>query len=80
MVPRGANNFILEDEESQLERMFIEEYLRNHGHTLQSLHRLAEAAAKRIRAEACTYAALKLTEVRDRAQFVHEIHGATAHI
>ncbi len=80
MVPRGANNFILEDEDAQLERMFFEEYLFNQGHTPQSLRRLPEGEAKQLRTEACTYAALKLTEVRDRAQFVHEIHGATAHI
>jgi hypothetical protein len=67
-----------EDPHAQLERAFIEEYLHERGYSLKDLHRLPEAEAHQLMAEASTYASSKLTEVESRAHFVIEVHG-TAH-
>lgn len=64
-----------QDPQEQLAKMYVEEYLRGKGHTLQSLRDLPEAEAKRIMAEASTYAACKLAEVEKRAQLIHNIQG-----
>ena len=50
----------MEDPEAQLERAFIDEYLRLHGHD-------PEAAS--------IYAAGKLAEFESRAHYVHDIHA-----
>ncbi len=61
-----------------LERMYMEEYLKGQGHTLQTLQQMPEQEAKRLMAEASAYASTKLAEVETRAQFVQDIHGVFA--
>jgi hypothetical protein len=64
----------LKDLNAQLERAFIEEYLRSHGwdpHIVQALPADEMAAVLR---EACLYASAKLAEVEARAHYVQEIH------
>lgn len=67
----------MEDRQTQLSRMYLEEYLRGKGHTWQSVRKLPEAAGKQILIEASTYVAIKLAEVEARARVEQEIRGGT---
>lgn len=62
------------DPEGQLERAFIEEFLRRHDLDFAALHKLPEEQARHLLAEASTYAASRLAEIDARAHFVHDIH------
>jgi hypothetical protein len=64
-----------EGPQSALEKNIIQEYLKEKGYSLESLHKLPEEEAHRLMREACTYASLKLAEVESRARFREEIHG-----
>ncbi len=66
----------MEDPQAKLGRMYVEEYLRNKGHTWESVRALPEDVAKKIMVEASTYAAIKLCEVDARANVVKQIHDA----
>ncbi len=66
----------MEDPQAKLGRMYVEEFLRNKGHTWESVRALPEDAAKKIMVEASTYAAMKLCEVDARASVVKQIHDA----
>lgn len=59
---------------AQLERTFIDEFLRARGVDPRALRQLPEVEAKSLLRAASVYAAMKLTEVEARAHFVHEIH------
>lgn len=59
---------------AQLERTFIDEFLRSQGVDPHTLHELPEEQARPLLKAASVYAAIKLTEVEARAHFVHEIH------
>lgn len=63
------------DPEGQLERAFIDEFLRAHGHDPRAIDALPEHERKTLLREASVYAAGKLTEVEARAHFVRELHG-----
>ena len=65
----------VQDPEGQLERAFIDEFLRARGHDSHTLQALPEDQSKRLREAASVYAAGKLAEVEARAHFVQEIHG-----
>jgi hypothetical protein len=67
----------IEDPHAQLEKAFIEEYLRERGYSLKDLHTLPEALARQLMTEASIYASSKLTEVEARAHFVGEVHDAS---
>lgn len=67
---------VMQEPEAVLERMYIEEYLRQKGHTLQSVHALPKQEAERLMVEASTYASGRLAEVETRAHFVQDIHGS----
>ena len=60
--------------EGALERMYIEQYLRGKGHTLQSLSALPEEEARQLMVEASAFASCRLAEVETRARFVRDIH------
>ena len=68
-------NVRAEDPEAQLEKALIDEFLRARGLDSSALHALPAEEAKRVLADASTYAGTKLAEVESRARFVHEIHG-----
>lgn len=59
-----------------LERCLIEEYLKNKGHTRESLKRLPDDEAHQIMKEASTYASGKLSEIEIRARFTRDLHNA----
>jgi hypothetical protein len=65
------------DPQEQLARMYIEEFLRGKGYTFETVRQLPADQAKKIMAEASTYAACKLAEVERRAHIVEEIHGVS---
>ncbi|MCL4489917.1 MAG: hypothetical protein M1570_17575 [Chloroflexi bacterium] len=67
----------MQDPQAKLERMYLEEFLRSRGHTLESIKKLPEGEAKRLMTEASTYIGTKLAEVERRASMVHEIHEAS---
>ncbi len=66
----------MEHKQDKLSRMYIEEYLRSKGLSWEKVHKMPEAQAKKIMAEASTYAALKLAEVETRARVVGDMHDA----
>jgi len=65
----------MEDPEGQLERAFIDEYLRLHGHDHESVRLLPEAEVIALLEGASIYAAGKLAEFESRAHYVHDIQG-----
>ena len=69
-------NVRMEDPEAKLATVYIDEYLRSHGHTLESICALPKDQAKQLMIEASTYAAIKLAEVDTKARAIKEIHGA----
>lgn len=76
MDAERADLLPFEDPQAQLERAFIDEFLRSRGYNRADLHALPEPEARLLMVQASAYAAGKLTEVESRAHFVHEIHGA----
>ena len=68
---------LAEDPHAQMEKAFIEEYLKGQGHTLESVRKLPEAQAKHLLTEASVYASAKLSEVEMRAHFVDDVHGVS---
>ena len=56
--------------------MYIAEYLRGKGHTLQREQALQEEEVKPLMVEASAYASTRLAEVETRTQVVHDIHGS----
>lgn len=65
----------MEDPEAQLERAFIDEYLRLHGHNPEAVRSLPEGEVIILLEAASIYAAGKLAEFESRAHYVHDIHG-----
>ena len=65
----------MEDPEAQLERAFIDEYLRLHGHNPEAVRSLPEAQVITLLEAASIYAAGKLAEFESRAHYVHDIHS-----
>ena len=65
----------MEVPEAQLERAFIDEYLRLHGHDPEEVRSLPEADVITLLEAASIYAAGKLAEFESRAHFVHNIHA-----
>jgi hypothetical protein len=65
---------LMADPEAQLERAFIDEYLRLHGHDPLTVRSLPEAQVMTLLEAASTYAAGRLAEFQSRAHYVHDIH------
>lgn len=59
---------------ADLERAFIEEYVRTRGYDPVKLDELAEDARHALLKAASLYASMKLSEVESRSHFVHELH------
>ncbi len=67
---------MMQDPQAQLIQVYIEEYLREKGHTWESVcHLPNKDEAKRLMIEASTYAAVKVTEVAAKAHVIEELHG-----
>ena len=65
----------MEDPEAHLERAFIDEYLRQHGHDPEAVRLLPEAHVTTLLEAASIYAAGKLAEFESRAHYVQDIHS-----
>ena len=62
---------------AQLEIAFIEEYLHDRGHHLNTLRDLPRDQANALMKEASAYASGRLTEVETRAHLVEDLHDAS---
>jgi hypothetical protein len=60
---------------ARLESGLINDYLKSLGHDPEALRARTDAEARRLLAQASTYAAARLTEVESRAHYVHDIHS-----
>jgi hypothetical protein len=75
MTEKSTDVQPMEDPEAQLERAFIDEYLRLHGHDPADVRLLSEVEVVALLEAASTYAAGKLAEFDSRSRYVHSIHG-----
>lgn len=67
----------LDDEpKAHLEHKLIVSFLREKGHTLESIKKLPEAEARQIMVEASRYASARLAELEARSRFVDKLHDA----
>ena len=62
------------DPRAELARRYFEEFLRERGLTWESLLALPETESRQLCIEASTYAALKMTEIEDKAKLAHVLH------
>jgi len=69
------DRIVMEDPGAQLERAFIDEYLRMHGHDPDVVRTLPEAHVIKLLEAASIYAAGRLAELEAKAHYVHEIHS-----
>lgn len=60
---------------AQLERAFIEEYLRGLGHSLEALAELPPQRARELMRAASLYASMRMEEVESRSHLMEELHG-----
>jgi len=67
----------LQDRFAQLERAFIDEFLRLQGYDHITLNTLPDLQRHAMLAAASTYAATKLAEIESRAHYIHDIHGTS---
>lgn len=75
MTDKNTGVHPMEDPEAQLERAFIDEYLRLHGHDPEAVRLLPEAEVITLLEAASIYAAGKLAELESRSHYVHDIHA-----
>ena len=64
-----------EEIHAELERCFIDEYLKRKGFSVERLSRLSEGEVHRMMSEASTYASGKLTEIESREHTRQNIKG-----
>lgn len=69
----------MEEIHAQLEKHYIETYLRDRGYTFADLDKLPASEAERLLAEASRYASLRLAESEMKSRLVHELHGVGEH-
>jgi hypothetical protein len=65
----------VEGPESELECMYIKEYLAGKGYRFRDLIDLPKDKARQLMIDACNYASGKLAEIESRARFREEIHS-----
>jgi len=68
---------MMQDPQAQLAKMYVEEFLRSKGLTVEMVHDLPSETARQIMVEASTYAALKLAEVENKSQVIQDMHGGS---
>ncbi len=64
----------MNDPNAVLEKALIEEYLHEHGYSLEQLKGMPKEVVEQLMKDATRYAALKMEEVKAKAHFVEEIH------
>lgn len=66
----------LEESHAQLERRFIDEFLRGAGEpSAEDLRARDDARARRLLSSASTYAASRLAEMEARSHYIRRLHG-----
>jgi len=75
-IPKTTPREAEEEIHAMLERCLIDEYLKNKGHTRDSLKILPDEVARQFMKEASTYASGKLSEIEIRARFTEDLHNA----
>ena len=60
---------------AEIERHLICAFLTGTGHDLAELVSRTDEEARRLRADASTYASAKLSEVEARSRYLHQLHG-----
>jgi hypothetical protein len=75
MSSERVDRSALEDPLGQLERSFIDEFVRSQGYDPHMLHEVPEPQRHALLKAASTYASAKLTEAESRAHFIDELHG-----
>jgi hypothetical protein len=66
----------LEESHAQLERWFIDEFLRGAGaSSADELRARDDAQARRLLTAASTYAASRLAEMEARSHYIRRLHG-----
>ena len=73
---RPSDTTPMQDKYAQLERAFIDDFLRSSGHDAHSVQELPEQTRMALLTHAAEYAAVKLAEVEARAHYIHDIHGS----
>ena len=68
---------MMQDPQAQLARLYVEEFLRAKGLTVETVHDLRSETAHQIMVEASTYAALKLAEVENKSKVIQAMHGGS---
>lgn len=66
---------MIDNSETELAKLYIEEYLRSKGHSMQSVSKLPEGEAKRLWVEVSLYVSGKLAEVSAKSHLMHDIAG-----
>lgn len=69
-----------DDPIAQLERAFIDEFLRGRGYSLATLHEVPEETANALLKAASTYASGRLTEVESRAHLLDDLHHGAPNV
>lgn len=69
----------MEEIHAQLEKHYIEAYLRERGYTLAELNKLPKETAEHLMAEASRYASLRLAEAEMTSRLVRELQGVGEH-
>ena len=75
MTDKSMGVHPMEDPQAQLERAFIDEYIRQHGYDPASVRLRPEAEVMTLLEAASIYAAGRLAEFESRAHYVHDIRG-----
>jgi hypothetical protein len=76
-MPAERAEIPLEEPQAALERTFMDEYLRAHGHDLRTMYKLPADQVRHVLREAALYAAARLAELEARAHYIHEIQGTS---
>ena len=66
-----------QDPQGRLAELYVTEFLRAKGLTIESVRGLPAELAHQIMIEASTYAALKLAEVEKKSQMAKELSGGS---
>lgn len=66
-----------QDPQGRLAELYVTEYLRAKGLTVEQVRELPAERAQQIMIEASTYAALKLAEVEKKSQMARELSGGS---
>ena len=75
VIPQNVPLDPEEEIHAELERCFVDDYLRRKGFTVAGLNKLPEDEAHRIMIEASTYASGKLAEIESREHTRQNLKG-----